>query len=82
MAQIGKYKIPIEIIAEANKCRQNPGCLSDPDFELCKPTYKQGVRVGVLVCGYKADCPYSSHIGSEYVCTCPVRQEIFRKYGV
>ena len=82
MDLIRKFRIPAAIAAEADKCRENSGCINNPEFEICKPSYRQGKRVGVLVCGQKPKCPYSSRLGSDYVCTCPVRQEIFKKYGV
>lgn len=82
MESIRNFKIPANIVAEADKCRQDYGCLSGQEFGLCKPAYRQGQKTGVLICGERPNCPYSSYIGSDYVCTCPVRQEIFKKYGV
>jgi hypothetical protein len=76
-----RYNIPLETLMEAKKCSKHHACLTDEAYQLCgiKLSSEHHAR---LVCGRGADCPYSSSLGNKVVCTCPVRHEIFRKYGV
>lgn len=78
-----KFKVPLEVIQEADRCPNGHACLSDPHYRLCGVEIKHGkAHVGILTCGRETNCPYSSHIGIYHVCICPIRQEIFRKYQI
>ncbi|MEW7978545.1 MAG: hypothetical protein G8D28_08985 [gamma proteobacterium symbiont of Phacoides pectinatus] len=85
MKQTVRFKVPAQIQAEADRCTKEHACLSDPCFDLC-PTEFSDAEGGFcrLLCEKEPGqcCPYRSDIGARPVCTCPVRQEIFRKYGV
>ncbi len=77
------FKLPLEIVKEADKCQKDHACLNDRHYTLCEVDFqREKAHFGILVCGYETDCPYSSQIGSQRVCTCPVRQELFKKYQI
>jgi hypothetical protein len=76
-----RFNIPLETLLEAKKCSKHHACLTEIDYQLCGITITTE-RHARMVCGKGADCPYSSHMGSQIVCTCPVRHAIYRKYGV
>ncbi|MET0101549.1 MAG: hypothetical protein ABW078_07465 [Sedimenticola sp.] len=85
MKQTVKFRISDEIVDEAHKCIKDHACLTDPDFELCGIGFcKTDKRYCILLCekGDGHECPYKTDLGNQMVCTCPVRQEIFKKYGV
>jgi hypothetical protein len=76
-----RYNIPLEILLEAKKCNKQHACLTDSEYNLC------GIRITTeitsrMICGKNSECPYSSHLGKEIVCTCPVRHAIHSKYGI
>jgi hypothetical protein len=76
-----QFHIPLEMLLEAQKCNKHHACLTSEDYQLC------GIRITTenharMVCGTNNDCPYSSPIGNQIVCTCPVRHAIHRKYGI
>ncbi len=79
----GRLNIPFETLLEAKKCTKHHACLNDTGYQLC------GIRLTTetttrMVCGKGKGkgCPYSSRLGKEVVCTCPVRHAIHRKYGI
>jgi hypothetical protein len=76
-----RYNIPLEILLEAKKCTKHHACLTDHEYKLCgiKITTENTSR---MICGKGSECPYSSHLGEEIVCTCPVRHAIHSKYGI
>lgn len=76
------YKIPSPVIDEAEKCRKQHACLSDPYHEICRVNAKSGKTPRLIACQNDAPCPYNSKIGSQQVCSCPVRHAIYRKYNV
>ncbi|MCB1859113.1 MAG: hypothetical protein KDI63_12610 [Gammaproteobacteria bacterium] len=82
MAQGNIYKIPVEIVEQANKCKRDHACLSDRDFKLCSVDLQHTTERTVIVCEDRSECPYNSPIGGQFVCSCPVRHAIFRKYHV
>ena len=77
------FRLPLEIIEEADKCQKGHACLTNPHYKLCEVNFQhEKSHTGILACEYGSDCPYSSHIGAQHVCSCPVRQEIFKKYQI
>jgi hypothetical protein len=76
-----RFNISPEIVQEARKCTKGHACLSDPDYELCGIRITTGYHAR-MICGKGANCPYSSEMGDKFVCTCPVRHAIYRKYSL
>jgi hypothetical protein len=76
-----RFIIPIETLQEATKCCKHHACLTQEDYRLCGITISTEHHAR-MVCGHENACAYSSRIGNQFVCTCPVRHAIFRKYGV
>ncbi len=76
-----RFIISREIVQEATKCTNSHACLTDQEYQLCgiKITTEHHAR---MVCGKASNCPYSSEMGDNHVCTCPVRHAIYRKYGI
>jgi hypothetical protein len=74
-------EIDEDIQKNTTKCKKVFKCLADNNYKLCKII--ESVRdnvffiecLGVKPCIYKISFGYSS-----YVCNCPTRKEIYRKY--
>ena len=75
-----KYVIPEEVIKRACMCLRGHACLFDPDYQLCGIARYRGSQMIRLSCPQKVECPFTKQVGVEVICTCPVRQEIFRNY--
>lgn len=64
----------------ADKCPRALACLSDQESPRC--TVRSSVR-GVLFVesATPAHCPYRMSFGYSHICSCPVRWEIYDRYG-
>jgi hypothetical protein len=81
MRENRRFNIPLEVLLEAKKCNKNHACLTDKEYQLCSIhiTTENNAR---MICGKGADCPYSSQLGDQVVCSCPVRHAIHSKYNI
>ena len=75
------YQIDSEIIEQANECDRNFECLAEKNQPSCKISYCVSESVHFLK-KLNRNCPYHVDFGCCPVCTCPVRKEIYNKYGV
>jgi hypothetical protein len=77
-----QYTIDDEICSQASYCRQGKVCLSDPEHRMCAVT--QCVNREVLfVCGTnRGICDYRMSFGNSYICSCPIRIELYRQHKV
>jgi hypothetical protein len=76
------YSVSKSVLAEAQLCPRGFLCLSDGEGHV-----RQAVRLvpgdGVFVPGtQEVDCPYAEKCADGVQCSCPVRIELFRKYGL
>jgi len=66
---------------KVDKCRQGLACLSKRESPRCP--VRSTVRGVLFVKNIAADhCPYGMSFGYSHICTCPVRWEIYDRYGV
>jgi len=75
------YDIPPRIISDT-KCDKRLSCLSHDKDEICGVERSLGHTMLVLECKELQDCRHNKSYGSLYVCNCPVRMEIYKKYRV
>ena len=63
-------------------CPKNFACLNgNPD--LCKVEQCLGKEVLFVTCLQQGHCPYKIPFGfNGHICACPVRKEIYKKYGI
>lgn len=65
---------------KAEKCPLGFACLSGEEAPRC--VISSSVRGVLFVKSAAADhCPYGMSFGYSYICTCPVRWEIYDRYG-
>ena len=78
-----EIQVDLRIAAQARRCKQQLVCLSGDLEGLCK-VKDIAVDVLYLVEGMeKQGCGYQVPFGQDtIVCLCPVRREIYKRYGI
>lgn len=71
-----------DIKEQATECEKGMGCVKNKDHKICKVESFISDKVIFVKCLDTKYCGYKLSFGSFYVCTCPVRKEIFDKYKI
>lgn len=75
-------KFPEETLKQASECPKNHSCLSNRGNGRCRVHYSmEGVPFLMIKKPLQENCPYSFDFGDSHFCTCPVRFELYRRYG-
>lgn len=77
-----RYKIDDSIVKRATKCGKDNACLKDVKYPLC--SVKQRIEYSdiIFICSDELNlCNFKFPFGSGYICSCPVRIEIYKRYG-
>ncbi len=74
-----RIHISERIQEEASKCKKKLACLKEK-CELCAVADCVNDSVLFVKSEYNASCPYQQMFGNEFICSCPVRKEIYEKY--
>jgi hypothetical protein len=78
-----EIQVDLRIVAQARRCKRQFACLFDDLENLCKV---KDIAVDVLYLVEDADeqkCGYQVRFGHDaVVCLCPVRREIYKRYGI
>jgi hypothetical protein len=75
-------KVSDEAIEKTTKCSWNYGCLDDnspkcsANKSICK--VKHAVDKFLFINWNHEDCSYKLPLGDDFLCTCPVRIEIYK----
>lgn len=76
-------QISEDILKETTECKRNFICLNSLDtVKTCKVISCINNKVHFVECANYYICPYLMPFGNSFICNCPVRKEIFNKYGV
>lgn len=78
------FYIDKKIVNMTHKCNKNNSCMINGHLcsAVCEVEAKNDMKCIILECKTNEKCSYK--IQSEdhkYICTCPVRYEIFKKYN-
>ena len=74
-------KIDESIIKTAVECEKDCVCLSSTSHNLCAVTHSVHDKIVFIECMNNEQCIYRNSFGfNSYICHCPVRNEIYRKY--
>jgi len=79
-----QYDIRKEVLEQTTKCEFNFECLTCDIKKMCQVIATVGDSNDVLYVHpgkNHGGCPYFTSFGKSYVCSCPVRMEIYREYG-
>jgi len=79
MTTTGKITVDPKIIA-ATECDKDFACLSDSQV-YCSVLTTLGHVMVQLECRQRLDCRHNKSYSGLQTCNCPVRHEIFTKYG-
>lgn len=76
------FKVDDSAIKEATLCEKNYSCLSEDRKELCKVTRIVEDKVYFIKCQDTESCSYKMSFGNSFICNCPVRKVIYKKYKI
>jgi len=75
-------KIDEKIITETTLCERNFECLNNNKNSSCKFENYMSEKVLFIRCPSNRTCNYKRSCGNSFMCACPTRIEIYRKYGI
>jgi hypothetical protein len=76
-----KYSISEDIISKTNKCTRDLECLNGKKCH-CDVVRTVNDQVAIIKFIKTPLCNYHTEFGNTDICSCPVRVELARKYGV
>lgn len=82
MNESKEIKISEDIIKNTKKCTKKYSCISGTRTEICKVELNIEDKIHFVKCLSHESCPYRISFGYSYVCICPVRKELFNRYGI
>jgi len=82
MDKKNRHSVSEEAIAETKKCKKGFSCLSKQSEDLCQIESCVNGKVHFIQCLSTTSCSYQLHFGSECICTCPTRKELYNQHGV
>ena len=74
--------IPEEVVESATRCQKNCSCLESEKPDVCKVISFAGDEVIFVEADDKHACSYRVSFGSAYFCACPVRKELYKRFGI
>jgi hypothetical protein len=77
-----KIEIDEKIIAETTLCERNFECLNNYTNRSCKVENYIIEKVFYIKCLSNNTCNYKRLCGNSFMCACPTRIEIYKKYGI
>ena len=76
------YEIPIDIVNQATKCPKDLSCLNNGKQIVCPPINNiAGEILFIKTHTRRSVCPYKMSFGYSFICHCPVRKEIYKRYN-
>jgi hypothetical protein len=70
-----------ELIKETTKCQKSFDCLNNDKHIFSKVENCVNNKIHFVKCS-DYSCSYLVSFGNSYVCSCPIRKEIFNKYNI
>lgn len=76
------YQINEETINKTTRCNHKFKCLDDNKRDVCAVDICFGGNGCFLKTAKPDYCTYKNTFGGSYVCYCPTRHELFKKYNI
>jgi hypothetical protein len=76
-----KIEISEDILSATKCCKRKSSCINDELNQICKVTDCINGVVHFVKPVQGRNCEYQQLFGYSCFCSCPLRKEIFRKYG-
>ncbi|HEY9204750.1 MAG TPA: hypothetical protein VIO58_02420 [Candidatus Methanoperedens sp.] len=73
-------KMNEDILKTATRCEKRLSCLLGTD--VCRVESCIDDKIHFIKCMNSESCNYRIAFGYSYVCTCPVRKELFNRYKI
>lgn len=77
-----KYDVSRETLKKADRCPHHGICQTAGGKPHCEISESINSTVYFLTCTHPNGCSYQHSFGSSFMCSCPVRQEIYNKYHI
>jgi len=75
------YEIDDDIKKRTRQCKKHFSCLEEDGEKLCRVKQCIEGKVYFIECDNEVYCTYQKTYGNSKYCECPVRKEIFDKFG-
>ena len=76
------FQVSDATIKDAKLCKKNCSCLTDSGKNICKvEKYISNELIFVQPTNNNL-CDYRISLGESYVCTCPIRKELYLRYQI
>jgi hypothetical protein len=76
-------KLTDEILKQASNCPKNHRCLSNQQDGRCRVYYSIEEIPFLMIKNQRDEyCPYTFVYGEKRFCTCPVKIELYHRYGI
>jgi hypothetical protein len=76
------YQISDKTKKQTTKCLSSFHCLDDEKIDICSVKWNLDGNGCFLKTVPPNGCPYKLQFGSSYMCKCPTRHELFKKYKI
>lgn len=71
-----------ETLKKTTKCNKDFSCLFGEKNELCQVELNVDDKIHFVKCKSVEPCNYRRSFGYSFVCSCPVRKELFNRYNI
>lgn len=75
-------EISEDILKSTTKCRYNFSCLNGVKECLCEVRSSNGHDTLFITSSSDRDCIYCAPLKNSYLCFCPTRREIYKRYKI
>ena len=82
MNESKEIEITGESLKKTGKCRKNHSCLSGERNDLCKVELNVDNKIHFVKCVNNEPCAFRISFGYSYICSCPIRKELFDRYNI
>jgi hypothetical protein len=76
------FKVSEDTLKKTTRCKKAFSCLSGKSSDLCKVELCVDEKIHFIRCVGSEPCSYKVPFGYSYVCICPVRKELYNRYGI
>jgi hypothetical protein len=71
-----------ETLKYTTKCMNDFSCLNGEEDHLCEIRYPWDETFFWIDPKFDRDCKYRTSFGTSFLCLCPTRREIYRRYQI
>jgi hypothetical protein len=77
-----EYHVSRDAVEAAAACTKGFSCLNGSGGHLCPVEYSVDGKVHFITCLNDARCSMQQTFGNRLLCGCPVRKELYNRYGM